>query len=261
MLVIGIVLVVVGILLILNKKRIENKIVDIKYFDRIDLKTAVENYNSIAAELGKGAFSQMVKLSAIAKTNSPLKGEFSKEDCVYYTATVTHKYKTLETRKDSEGKTKQVWVDHSETVGSTTRGDQFQLNDKTGEVTINIQGAEVTPHQAVDNFVAANNNSGFSFSFGSISFRNDHNYKTVGYNQSEDNIRVGTSLFIIGELNDRNGELMITQPADDDQPFIVSVKTEESMIEGLEGKAKMTFYGGIAVAVIGVGLAIASFFQ
>lgn len=261
MLVIGIVLVVIGILLILNKKRIENKIVDIKYFDRIDLKTALENYNSIAAELGKGAFSQMVKLSAVAKSDNPYKGEFSKEDCVYYTASVTHKYKTLENQKDSEGNEKKVWVDHVETVGSTTRGDQFQLNDKTGEVTINIQGAEVTPHEAVDNFIAANDNSGFSFSFGSISFRNDHNYKTVGYNQSEDNIRVGTTLFVIGELNDRNGELMITKPSDDDNPFIISVKTEESMIEGLESKAKMTFYGGIIVAVIGIGLTIASFFQ
>ena len=261
MLIAGIILIVVGGLLVWNKKRIENKILNIKYFDRIDLKTAVENYNDIVKELGAGNFSQMVKLSAKAESENPLTGEFSGDPCVYYESEVVHKYKVLEENKDSEGKITRNWVTRTETVGDTTRGDEFSLNDGSGKVDLNIQGADLTVNEVVDNFKPATGGNSFSFSFGGFTARNDSGYQTIGYSEIERNIGLGTSLFVIGEINDRNGRLMISKPADGDNPFIVSVKTEASMIKGLEGSAKMSLFGGIAAAVIGAGLIIASFFQ
>ncbi len=262
MLVIGIVLIVVGALLVWNKTRLEKKILSIKYFDRIDLKTALENYKHIASELGKGSFSQMVKLSAKAHSDTPLKGEFSGEDCVYYTSQVIHKYKKLEEKKDKDGKIVKNWVTRTEVVGDTTRGDDFQLNDGTGMVDINIQGADITPNEVVDDFKPANSSGGgLSFSFGSLTFRNESTLKTIGYSEVEHNIGIGTSLFVIGEINDRNGSLMISRPADKENPFIVSVKSEASILKGLEGNVKMSLYGGIAAAAVGVVLIIVSFFQ
>lgn len=261
MLIAGILLIVVGGILVWNKTRLEKKILNIKYFDRIDLKSAIENYQHIAKELGAGNFSQMVKLSAKAESDNPLTGEFSGTPCVYFESEVIHKYKVLEESKDSEGKITRNWVTKTETVGDTKRGDEFRLNDGSGNVEINIQGADLTTNEVVDNFKPANEGSSFSFSFGNFSARYDNGFKTIGYNEVERNIGLGTSLFVIGEINDRNGRLMISKPADEDNPFIVSVKTEAAMLKGLEGSAKMSLYAGIGLAVIGGGLIIASFFQ
>lgn len=261
MLIIGIILIVIGAVLVWNKTRLEKKILNIKYFDRIDLKSAIENYEHIAKELGPGSFSQMVKLSAKAESDSPLTGEFSGAPCVYFESEVVHKYKVLEEREDSNGKITKNWVTKTEVVGDTKRGDEFRLNDGSGKVEINIQGADLTANEVVDNFKPANEGSSFSFSFGNFSARFDNGYKTIGYNEVERNIGLGASLFVIGEINDKNGRLMITKPADDENPFIVSVKTEAAMLKGLEGNAKMSLYAGIALAIIGVGLLVASFFQ
>lgn len=261
MLIAGIILIVLGGVLVWNKTRIEGKILNIKYFDRIDLKSAVENYKDIVKELGAGSFSQMVKLSAKAESDSPLTGEFSGNPCVYFESEVIHKYKVLQERKDSEGKVTKNWVTKTETVGDTKRGDEFRLNDGSGAVEINIQGAELTTNEVVDNFKPANGAGSTSFSFGNFTARFDNGFKTIGYSEVERNIGIGASLFVIGEINDRNGRLMISKPADEENPFIVSVKTEASMLKGLEGSAKMSLYGGIAAAVIGLGLLVASFFQ
>lgn len=260
MLIAGIVLIVLGAVLVWNKTRLEKKILNIKYFDRINLKTAIENYDHITKELGSGSFSQMVKLSAKAESDRPLRGEFSGMDCVYFESEVIHKYKRLVESKDSDGKVVRNWETDTEVVADTKQGDEFKLNDNSGVVNINIQGAEITTNEVVDNFQPSSGSGTTSFSFGSFLSRSDSDFKTLGYNEIERNIGVGTSLFIIGEINDRNGRLMISKPADDDNPFIVSVKTEASILKGLKGNASLSLYAGISAAVIGVGLLVYSFF-
>lgn len=256
--VIGAILIAVGIALFFYKKKVEAKLLDVKYYDKTDIKSAVELCNSVSSELGSGHYSQMVKVAAKAQSDQPLKGEFSNESCVYFEASVVHEFEKLVERKDENGKVHRNWVSGSETVGSTQEGGEFSLNDGTGTVQVDIQGADLTLDNAVNKF---NNSAGsVSFSFGTYQPVSSRNKRSKGYREIERNIPVGQQLFVLGELNDRNGAPTITISGEKGNPFIVSIKSEEEVIGGLESKAKMVYYGAIACVVIGPILIVANFF-
>ncbi len=59
-----------------------------------------------------------------------------------------------------------------------------------------------------------------------------------------------------GEARQSAGNLRIGRPSEKGKPFIVSVKSEEEVTAGVEGKAKTQFYIGIALVVIGLAIAL-----
>jgi hypothetical protein len=124
-------------------------------------------------------------------------------------------------------------------------------------VEIDIQGSELTIKQTIKQFKSSGRP--MDFSFGSYSPRSDRDFKSKGYSILERNIQMGTQLFVIGELHDRNGVPMIGLPREKDNPFMVSIHSEEKIIGGLERKTKNVFYGGIACIIIGAALTVAGF--
>ncbi len=258
MLVVGAILIAVGIGLFFYKKKVEGKLLDVKYYDQTDIKSAVDTCVSISKELGSGHYTQMVKVSAKAKSESPLTGEFSNESCVYYEASAVHEYEKLVERKDDDGKVHRNWVDDSETIGSTRKGGEFELNDGTGAVKVDIQGADLTLDQAVNQFKTSGDS--VTFSFGTYHPENTRKKRSKGYREMEQNIPVGQQLFVLGELHDRNGTPTISISKEKGNPFIVSIKSEQEVVSGLESKVKMMYFGAIACVVIGPALIVASFF-
>lgn len=256
--VVGAILIAVGVALFFYKKKVEAKLLDVKYYDKTDIKSAVETCVSVSQELGSGHYSQMVKVAAKAQLDSPYTGEFSNEPCVYYEASAVHEFEKLVERKDENGKVQRNWVSGSETIGSKREGGEFNLNDGSGSVLVDIQGADLTLDNAVNRF--KNSGGSVAFSFGTFHPENSRNKRSKGYREIERNIPVGQQLFVLGELNDRNGSPTITISGEKGNPFIVSIKSEEEVIGGLESKAKMVYYGAIACVVIGPILIVANFF-
>lgn len=256
--VIGAILIAVGIGLFFYKKKVEDKLLDVKYYDQTDIKSAVDTCLSISQELGNGHYSQMVKVSAKAASDAPFTGEFSQTPCVYYEVSAVHEFEKLVERKDENGKVHRNWVSDSETIGSKKEGGSFQLNDGTADVMIDIQGADLTLDDTVNRFKTSGGS--VSFSFGTYHPESSRNRRSKGYREVERNIPVGQQLFILGELHDRNGMPTITISKEKGNPFIVSIKSEEEVIGGLESKAKTAYYGAIACVVIGPVLIVANFF-
>jgi hypothetical protein len=62
-------------------------------------------------------------------------------------------------------------------------------------------------------------------------------------------------------LHDKEGAPKISKPQDKKETFVVSTKSEEDVIKGLESQVKMLFYGGITLAVIGALVIVSGFFQ
>lgn len=250
----GIILVAIGIGLIFYKKKLEDKLLNVKYFDKSDIKTAVEACEGVSKELGTGHYSQMVKIDASAVMDEPLTGEFSNDECVYFEASAEHEYETLLETKNDKGRTVRNWIDGSELIGRVEEGGQFYLKDNSGEVEIDIQGSELTINQSFKQFKSSGRSK--DFSFGTYDPRSSRDFKSKGYSMLERNIKVGTPLFVIGELHDRNGTPMIGLPSEKDNPFIVTIHSEKQVIGGLERKTKNFFYGGIACAVAGAALIV-----
>jgi hypothetical protein len=253
----GIILIAIGIGLYFYKKKLEDKLLNVKYFDQSDIKSAVETCLSVSKELGTGHYSQMVKIEAKATLTEPLVAEFSNQECVYFEASAEHEYETLMETKNDKGRIVKNWIPGNELIGKVEMGGQFTLKDNSGEVEIDIQGSELTIKQSVKQFKSSGRSK--DFSFGSYSPRSDRDFKSKGYSILEKNIQINTPLFVIGELHDRSGVPMIGIPTEKDNPFMVSIHSEEKIIGGLESKTKNVFYGGIACIVIGVALTIAGF--
>ncbi len=253
MLVFGIILIAIAIFLYFRKKKLEDKLLNIKYFDKVDIKSAVENCISVSTELGSGYYSQMVKVVAVAKMDEPILGEFSNKECVYYEVSAEHRFERKQETRDQNGRVRTNWVAGTSSIGTARVGGEFWLVDKSGEkLDIDIEGADMTLVDAVSDFKSTRRS--VDFSFGSYNPESSRNVRSKGYSITESNIPVGKQLFVIGELHDRDGAPKISKPQDDeaDNPFIVSTVSEDKVIGKIEGKAKMMIFGAIACLIGGL---------
>jgi hypothetical protein len=259
LIIVGAILIAVGVGMILYKKKVEDKITNVKYHDNSDLKSVLDTCLVISKDLGIGHFSQIVKTSATAVVDRPIKGEFSKMDCVYCETEVIHMYDELQETKDENGRIQRKWVSKTESLGKNKFGEEFWLNDTTARVTINITGANLGLKNDIYREVKTQRPAQFSFTtYNPV--QNDKR-KSTGYIEVERHLKPGTKLFVVGELHDRDGQPKITKPQDQKESFVVSTKSEEDVIKGLESKAKMLYYGGIVLAVLGVLAIVSSFFK
>jgi hypothetical protein len=255
----GGILIIIGIVMILYKKKVENKILDVKYHDQTDIKSVMDMCLSIGNELGTGNFSKMVKVSGKSGIDRPLIGEFSKMECVYYEVQVDHTYEELEETKDQNGRPQRKWVNKTETIGRDKKGGEFWLIDSSARVTLDIEGANLGLKNVVNNKKSILRPT--SFSFTQYNPVNNNSTRSTGYIEIERHLKAGENLFVVGELHDREGAPKITKPQDKKETFVVSTKSEEDVIKGMESQVKMLFYGGIALAVVGALVIVAGFFQ
>ena len=144
-------------------------------------------------------------------------------------------------------------------LGNTKEGGKFLVDDNTEKVLIDIDGADLTITRAVNRYVPSNNSVSFEFATYNPVISRDK--KSLGYSENENNITVGTELFIVGEFHDRNGTPTITKPQNSENPFVVSIHSEEKVLSNLESKSKNTFYASIAFVVIGAILVVVGFVQ
>lgn len=255
----GVILIAISIGLFFYKKKLDEKLMNLKYFDLTDIKSVLDTCLGISKDLGTGHFSQMVKVKAKATSETPLNGVFSKTPCVYYEASVSHEFEKLVEAKDDNNKTSFKWVKTSENLGNTIEGGQFLVDDNSEKVLIDIEGADLTIKKVVNRYVPST--SMVSFDFATYNPVMSRERKSQGYTENERNISIGTELFIVGEFHDRNGTPSITKPQNKENPFVVSIHSEEKVLSNLESKSKNTLYASIACMIIGALLVIVGFIE
>ena len=76
--------------------------------------------------------------------------------------------------------------------------------------------------------------------------------RIIGYTYHEEALRVGAKAYVIGDACDRqNGELCVRKPTDKTKPFIISTRSEEEIVAGMQKSASVKFVIGIVLAVLG----------
>ena len=221
-----------------------------------------ENFSSMTDSFGAGNFSLFTELKGTAVAHTPLESELSKKDCVYYKATVTREYEELQKSKDSDGNVTKKWVRKSEEVSSnenTATG--FAIKDDSGEILVDMTGAEMHTVQSFSNFEKANddNSSGTKISIGGFSMStgtSSATIRTIGYKSEEVSIPLNHQLYVLGDANDRAGKLMVTKSKDKKTPFIVSTKSEDELTAKLGSSVNGFKYGAFACFGLGGALAI-----
>lgn len=253
--IIGIVLILAGGGLFYMRQKSLDRAMDIKYYETSKVVDVVSTYNDFKDTVGVGNYNgTIVELSGMGISDNPLQAEHSGRPALYYEATVEREYEVTEQERDNEGNYRTVTKRRSEQVSSNTEYVIFELNDGSGaNVKVDMKGSKKHLLSSVDRF-QAEAPSGFSLSFGNTGS------KTIGYRYKERLIPNNTRLYILGEVNDRRGELMVTKPNEKGKQFIVSTKSEDELIRSSESSAKWQQIGAIASIVIGIIVIIASFF-
>ncbi len=252
----GIILLGLGGLLLYFRQKSLDKAMNIKYYETSKIAELHDTHKSIASELGEGNFSQVVELNGVAHSENPLQAEHSGQAALYFRAEVSREYEVTVEKRDDQGRITRNIERRTESISNNERFIPFALNDGTGTIQVDMEGAEKVAQQSVDRF-DMQAPSGYSISFGYSS-----DSRTLGYRYKEYIIPVGAKLYVLGEASDRRGGgLTVVRPADKKLNFIVSTKSEDELLRGTESSALWLMIGAIASAVGGVGLIIFGFIR
>ncbi|MCH2235138.1 MAG: E3 ubiquitin ligase family protein [Crocinitomicaceae bacterium] len=252
----GLVVAVVGVILwiVMGKRAGKAAVLDLTDTSRVT--DVNENYQSTLNSMGPNSFTHFCEVKGQAHADDPLKSDLAEAECVYFSSKVVHEYKVKERRKDSNGNYQTKWVNKSETVSENSQwANGWGVKDDTGFIAVNAAKSEIHTEQLFSNFEQGEpgSNGGLNVKIGnfSLGIGGNNDYKTIGYRYSEEGIKVGSNLYVLGDANDRDGNLIVSKPIDKKQPFIVSTKSEDELMSGL-GSAVKGFKIG-AFAAWGVG--------
>lgn len=209
---------------------------------------------STAAETSSLISGEMVELKGTVRCDTPLTGELSQRQCVYYASEVVREYE--ERRQNSKGE----WETHrrSETVASNKQMTPFMVEDATGRVTVRPDGAEIDAQKVVDRFEQPNQAMGPSISFGGIALNLGGGGGTVGYRYRESIIPVDAPVYILGVFQE-SGEVGRPPEGSKQSRFVISHRSEEELRRSWRSSARWLAGGAIATFVVGAILVIVAF--
>jgi hypothetical protein len=220
----------------------------------------LERYRSASDEVGgTGSFRKTAEVVGAAhpRPEGPLTAELSKTECVWYRYRIDRHYEVIEYRDGKRHRRKRT-----ERVAEHTSHQGYAVIDNEGR-TIGVDPNGTNPdgvEQTVSRFEPHHDDRGgvdlFGIRLPALFGRSD---STIGYDYKEWVIRPGQRLYILGEVHDRIGPLVIGKPADKGH-FIISTRTEEELRASRVQRHKLLAAGTIASCVLGVGFLVSALF-
>ncbi len=217
----------------------------------------LETLRAASDEIGnQGGFRKQCEVVGAAHPNphGPLTSELSKTECVWYEYKVVRQYERTEYR-DGRRRTHRS----SETVASHTSGDGYALRDQQGTL-IGVDPTGTQPDQPdkiVDRFEPYQQQSQSAFGIQLPAMFDSNN--TIGYKYEEWAIQPGKQLYILGEVHDKFGPLVIGSPEDGGH-YIISTRSEDELRSHRSQRHNMLRIGILVAAPLGLVLALAGLF-
>jgi hypothetical protein len=215
----------------------------------------LEDERRISDELGaRGGFRKIAEVVGNAHTSQEglLTAEISKTECVWYRYRIFRQYEHIEYRDGRRHQSKRT-----ERVAEHTTNNGYALIDDQGR-TIGVDPYGTDPdgvEQTVNRFEPYQGGGRDSVSFFGIDLpflgRNDDT--TIGFEYQEWLIRPGRPLYILGEVHDKIGPLVIAKP-DNNGHFIISTRTETQLRTSRTQRHKLLAIGVIAAFILGLTL-------
>jgi hypothetical protein len=259
---IGIGLVAVAVALFIGYSFQSRKLYQIKSIETSSALELKEISSSVAADIGAGSFNQITEVKGKAVCDSPLTSELAKVQCVYYSMNVAREYEETYWDTDANGNRVQQIRRSSENVAHNTRSTPFYIQDSSGKIKINPEGAKFITEKAYSRFepgeVRGSSLSigGLTINLGGMTAR--ANSRTIGYRYEEEVVPLGRELYVLGEASDSSGELCMQKPAQKGNKFIISVKSEEELIRGTKGSMTILLILVLLSGLAGITLFILS---
>lgn len=217
----------------------------------------LEELRRISDELGaRGGFRKTAEVVGAAhpRPEGLLTSELSRTPCVWYRYQVERQYEHVDYRNGRRYESKRT-----EKVADHTSGEGYALIDEQGR-TIGVapngtkpEGVEQTVHRFEP---YRGGDQGFElFGLKIPGFLVPNRDSTIGYEYKEWVIRPGTRLYILGEVHDIIGPLVIANPQEKGH-FIIAAKSEQQLRAARTKKHRLISIGVIVASVAGVALTV-----
>ena len=228
--------------------------------------TTVEEIQKLVQEIreqlngGVSGYTEYVELKGLSRCEQPLTGEFSKEPAAIIRTKVERQIETRRERRDDDGNIRTSWHKSTDVLQKHEEEAEFFIEDSTGRARVISEGSELHLIERVNRFEPPGsverqqgNISWGNFSMSLSSYRGNDR-RTLGYKFEEKALPVDHQLYVLGEIRDTEGGLVIQKPSDNNKgkPFIVSARSEAELVASAESSAKTQKFGGIAAIVIGL---------
>ena len=259
MAIVGGILLVIGAVLFFVRLSQLKKLTAIRAARRSTVNELTTIASAVAQDIGAGSWQDYVKVYGEVQCDQPLQSQVKQVDCAYFTTTVTRKYEEIVTEKDDAGKTTRKTVEKTDIVSQQKLSTPFWLIDDTGKVSVHPEDAEIETVKILSEFRPEQGEAG-RISLGGFSLNLGQQMagqgRTLGYQYEESILPIGREALVIGMATDVTKKLTIRKPSDRKNKFIVSLKTEGELTQGIDKSAKQTFYGMLGCVGAGVILLV-----
>ncbi|QWF79571.1 E3 ubiquitin ligase family protein [Amycolatopsis sp. CA-230715] len=213
----------------------------------------LERLRGISDELGsQGGFRKTAEVvgAAFQRPEGLLISEVSKSECVWYRYRIDRQYEHVEYRDGRRHYSKRT-----EKVADFTSSEGYALIDEENR-TIGVDPNGTSPEgveQSVDRFEPAGGEQQPFELFGIRlpDFFASSRDNTIGYHYKEWIIRPGRRMYILGEVHDKIGPLVIGKP-DQKGHYIVATRTEDELRKSRSQRHKLLAVGVVVAFVAGL---------
>jgi hypothetical protein len=189
----------------------------------------------------------LVEVKGTLRCEEPLSSEMAGEKCAYYSSKVIREYMERDYDDDDVGSDRR-----SEVVAHNEQFAPFVVEDSTGTVAVNAEGAEMDAKQVVNRFERNTGSEGPSISLGGTTIHLGGGERTLGYRYTETILPVDAPVYVLGTVQQGGG--IGTPSGDEGHRFIVSHRSEEALGQSVGKTVLWLGVGGIASIVVGVVL-------
>jgi hypothetical protein len=206
----------------------------------IGLMAATET--SKASEVAGKAPGTLVELKGTVRCDTPVRGEFSGVECVYYRAMVEREVERQTRDSNGQSRRERSYItDSDKKIFAPAR-----LEDASGAVVLDFEGAEVEAEQTHRRTEASG--------IGLVGSLLNVSGTVIGYRYTEWAIKPETPLYVLGTAlpGGKVGKTM--EGAKPTNPFIISNKSEEERTKSLASTRLWTLVGAIVLALVAATL-------
>ena len=189
----------------------------------------------------------LVEVKGTLRCEEPLSSEMAGEKCAYYSSKVIREYMERDYDDDDVGSDRR-----SEVVAHNEQFAPFVVEDSTGTVAVNAEGAEMDAKQVVNRFERNTGSEGPSISLGGTTIHLGGGERTLGYRYTETILPVDAPVYVLGSVQQGGG--IGTPSGDEEHRFVVSHRSEEALGQSLGKTVLWLGVGGIASIAVGVVL-------
>src|SRR5215211_2692361 len=210
---------------------------------------------SSASDVSGLAPGTLVEVKGTLRCEDPLTSEMAEKTCAYYSSTVTREY----LRPDYDDDDNDVGSNRrSEVMAQNVQFAPFTVEDDSGAVAVDAEGAEVDARQVMNRFDRNTGNEG-TFSLGGVSINLSGGQRTIGYRYTESILPVDESVYVLGPVQE-DGGIGAPQSGEEGHRFVVSHRSEEALGQSLGQTVLWLGVGGVGALVLGVVLLVVGIF-